>query len=99
KDELLKMLKISPFEDYIDYFKREYGIDLEFDESAIEYIISQSTSQNKQISDSLNKLMFGAHALTYMHIEGKCKISKHMLENPKYFDNLFSNWFINKKTN
>ncbi|MCP4159886.1 MAG: AAA domain-containing protein, partial [Deltaproteobacteria bacterium] len=28
KDELLKMLKISPFEDYIDYFKREYGIDL-----------------------------------------------------------------------
>jgi len=99
KDELLKMLKISPFEDYIDYFHREYGIILQFENDAIDYILSLSRKDNQQVTETLNKLLSGAHALTYMHIEGEFSVTEEMLENSKYFDDLFSKWFLNKKTN
>ena len=99
KDELLKMLKISPFEDFIDYFQREYGILLSFEDEAINFILERSSLDNLQVTEILNRALFGAHALTYMHIEGKFTIIKGMLENPKYFDNMFSTWFLENKSN
>jgi endopeptidase Clp ATP-binding regulatory subunit ClpX len=99
KDALLKMLKISPFEDYIDYFHREYGILLSFEDPAVEYILALAEKENIQITDCLGLLLFGAHALTYMHIEGSFVITEEMVKNSKYFDNLFAKWFLDQKSN
>jgi hypothetical protein len=45
-----------------------------------------------QVSRSLKKLLFGASALNYMDVKGPYKITREMLEDRKYFDNLFAGW-------
>jgi ATP-dependent Clp protease ATP-binding subunit ClpX len=96
KDALLKMLKRSPVVDFIEGFKREFGIQLVMDAKVEEYIESYARENEMQISDAVKKLLKGASSLNYMNLKGKFKITRRMLEDPKYFDNLFTNWY--KKT-
>ncbi len=93
KDELLKMLEKSPFVDFIENFKNEYDIELELDEEVQEYVLSFAEKNNLQISETLRKLLFGASALNYMNISGPYKITREMVEDEKYFDNLFAKWY------
>jgi len=93
KDALLKMLEKSPFLDYIETFKQEFGIELTLDDTAQEYIEKYAASNNLQVSEALRKLLKKASALNYMNVKGKFKITAGMLEDKKYFDRLFTEWF------
>ncbi len=92
KDALLKMLKRSPFVDYVENFKQEFGIDLVFDADAQEYLEHYAEQNNIQVSEALKQLLKGASALNYMNVKGKYVISRKMLEDEKYFDNIFTRW-------
>jgi hypothetical protein len=92
KDALLKMLKRSPFVDYVENFKQEFGIDLVFDADAQEYIEHYAEQNNIQVSEALKQLLKGASALNYMNIKGKYVISRKMVEDERYFDNIFTRW-------
>jgi len=93
KDALLKMLKRSPFVDFIQGFKREYGIQLVMDSNVEAYIEKFAKENEMQVSDALKKLLKGASSLNYMNQKGKFKVTVKMLENPKYFDELFTKWY------
>jgi len=93
KDALLKMLKRSPFVDFIQGFKREYGIQLVMDPNVEAYIEKFAKENEMQVSDALKKLLKGASSLNYMNQKGKFKVTVKMLENPKYFDELFTKWY------
>ena len=97
KDYLLKMLEKSPFVDFVENFKKEYGIELIMDEEIQNYFENYAQQNNLQISDTLKKFLFGASALNYMGIRGEYKITKEMLEDEKYFDRLFAKWYENRK--
>ena len=45
-----------------------------------------------EVSATIKKLLDGASALNYMNHPGSFKITKKMLDDPKYFDNLFTEW-------
>ncbi len=97
KDYLLKMLEKSPFVDFVDNFKKEYGIELILDEDVQNYFEHHAQQNNLQISETLKKLLFGASALNYMGVRGTYKITKEMIEDEKYFDKLFAKWYENQK--
>jgi ATP-dependent Clp protease ATP-binding subunit ClpX len=99
QDELFKMLKRSPFLDYIQRFNIEYGIQLEFDEKVESFVESFAKENDKQVSEALEELMKGASTLNYMGHQDTFKVTRRMLEDPKYFDNLFTRWHkqIHKK--
>lgn len=92
-DALLKMLKRSPFLDYIQGFKREYGIELVMDNKIEEYVENYAKENDVQVSDALKQLLKGASSINYMNHKGKFKITARMLEEPKYFDDLFTRWY------
>ena len=92
RDMLLKILEKSPFVDYIENFKREYGIELGLDEDIQEYIESIARQENMEVSATIKKLLDGASALNYMNYQGTFKVTREMLDNPKYFDDLFTKW-------
>ncbi|MCK4766346.1 MAG: AAA family ATPase [Candidatus Aminicenantes bacterium] len=92
KDALLKMLKRSPFADYAANFKQEYGIRLVLDTDVQDYIERYAAKHELQVSEALKRLLQGASALNYMNITDKFKITLEMLENEKYFDNIFAKW-------
>ena len=92
KDYLLRLLARSPFEDYADSFQSEFGIALEFTPEAEEYVRKYAEDGHIQISDALKILLSGASALNYMGFSGKYTISRDMLEDPKYFDNIYVEW-------
>jgi endopeptidase Clp ATP-binding regulatory subunit ClpX len=93
KDALLKMLKRSPFVDFIESFNKEYGIELTLSKEAESYISSYSEKNNIQVSDALKILLKQASTLNYMNIKGKFKITKEMLEDQNYFNNFFTKWY------
>jgi len=93
KDALLKMLKRSPFLDYIEGFKREFGIELVMDEKAEEFVENYARDKEMQVYDSLKELLKSVSSLNYMNHKGKFKITPRMLEDPKYFDHLFTRWY------
>ena len=97
KDYLLKMLEKSPFVDFVENFKKEYGIELILDEEIQNYFENYAQQNNLQVSDTLKKFLFGASALNYMGIRGEYKITREMLEDEKYFDKLFAKWYENQK--
>jgi len=97
KDYLLKMLEKSPFVDFVENFKKEYGIELVLDEEIQNYFEHYAQQNDLQISDTLKKFLFGASALNYMGIRGEYKITREMLEDEKYFDRLFAKWYENQK--
>jgi endopeptidase Clp ATP-binding regulatory subunit ClpX len=93
KDALLNMLKRSPFLDYIESFKREFGIELEFGE-AVETFVEKYAEDNKmEVSAALKQLLRGASTLNYMNIKGKFEVTVEMLEDNNYFNNLFTTWY------
>lgn len=93
RDMLLKLLEKSPFVDYIEHFKREYGIELILTEAIQEYIEAIAHQDNMEVSATIKRLLSGASALNYMsHIGPTFEITKDMLDDPKYFDNLFTSW-------
>ncbi len=92
KDYLLKLLAKSPFDDFVDGFQAEFGLILEFTSDAEEYVQKYAKDGHIQISDALKILLSGASALNYMGFKGSYTISRDMLENPKFFDNLYVDW-------
>jgi ATP-dependent Clp protease ATP-binding subunit ClpX len=97
RDVLLKMLERSPFVDFVQNFKKEYGIELILDEDVQNYVEQYAREKNVQISETLKKLLFGASALNYMGIKEPYKITKEMVQDEKYFDRLFANWYEDQK--
>ena len=93
KDVLLRMLERSPFVDFVENFKREYGIELILDEDLQNYVEEYAHQKNLQVSETLKKLLFGASALNYMGIKGTYNVTKGMVQDEKYFDRLFANWY------
>ncbi|MBT3785361.1 AAA domain-containing protein [bacterium] len=92
KDYLLKILSRSPFEDFCEMFHTEHGIRLEFTQDAEEYVHRYATNGHIQVSEALKILLTGASALNYMGYSGVFEVSKEMLEDPRYFDNLYVDW-------
>lgn len=92
RDMLLKMLEKSPFVDFIERFKKEYGLELVLDEDVQNYIEGIAKRDNLEVSATITQLLAGASALNYMNHQGPFKITKEILEDPKYFDQLFITW-------
>lgn len=100
KDVLLKMLERSPFVDFVENFKQEYGIELVLNESVQNYLEEYARDRNMQISETLKKFLSGASALNYMGIKEPYHITREMVEDERYFDKLFARWYEDqKKTN
>jgi len=97
-DFLLAMLKKSPFLDYIEFFKKEYGIELVLDENIQKYIEDYAKANNMELSKTIRTLLAGASALNYMNVTGPFHIKKEMLEDGKYFDKLFTLWYKEHET-
>ena len=96
-DFLLKMLQRSPFVDFVDYFKREYGIDIVLDEAVQKFIETYAEQQHLQITEVLRKLSLAASALNYMGVQSPFLITKEMIQDETYFDRLFTRWYENQK--
>ena len=92
KDMLLKMLEKSPFVDYVENFRNEYGIELVLEEDIQSYIEEIAKKENMEVSATIKRFLDGASALNYMGHKGPFKITKKMLDDPKFFDNLFTIW-------
>jgi hypothetical protein len=92
KDELLKLLEKSPFHDYREYFRSNYGIELVFGEEVEDYVSGYAQSQGIDISSAIKTLLQGASALNYMGVKGEFQITVDMIRDPKYFDKLFTKW-------
>jgi hypothetical protein len=97
KDELLKMMEKSPFVDFVENFRREYGLELILEEDAQNYVEDFSRASNLQISEALKKLLHGASALNYMGIKEPFRITKEIIQDEKYFDKLFASWYEAQK--
>ncbi len=92
RDKLLAMLEKSPFVDYVEHFKNEYGIELVLDEEIQSYIETIAKQENSEVWATITRLLDGASALNYMNHKGPFTITKTMLDDPQYFDNLFTEW-------
>lgn len=97
KDALLKMLKRSPFVDYVENFKQEFGIELVLEHPVQDYVEEYAAANKIQVSEALKRLLKGASALNYMNIKGKYTITRKMVEDGKYFDEIFTNWYQKSK--
>ena len=97
KDVLLHMIEKSPFLDYIESFKNEYGIELQLDSEAEKYVEEVALQRNLEVSATIKDLLKNASALNYMHHQGPFSITRSMLEDPKYFDKLFTEWYRTEK--
>lgn len=93
QDALLEMLKLSPFLTYVESFKKEYGIHLQMDEEVEKYVEEYAKENQIQVTDALKMLLKGASSLNYMNVKGSFSITTEMLKNPKYFDQLFTQWY------
>ena len=92
KDILLKMLEKSPFVDYIENFRKEYGVELVLAEEIQNYIEAVAKDRNTEVSATIKGFLDGASALNYMNQKGPFEVTREMLDDPKYFDNLFTDW-------
>lgn len=97
KDALLELLEKSPFVDYVEWFKREHGVQLELDEAAEQYVEEYAEKHNMQVSDALTGLLKSASALNYMNVESPYVVTREMLEDEKYFERLFTEWHQKQK--
>ena len=61
------MLEKSPFVDYIENFRKEYGIELVLDEEIQTYLEEVAKQQNMEVSATIKTLLRGASALNYMN--------------------------------
>ena len=98
KDALLAMMEKSPIVDFIEGFRRQYGVELVLDENAEQYIEQYARDKDIQISAAIQRLLGGAGALNYMDIKDPFEITREMLEDPKYFERLFTEWHQARKS-
>ncbi len=92
QDALLQLMQRSPFADFAQRFKSDYGIMLRFADAAIKYVEDYAKERGMQVADVLKKLLASAAALNYMHESGEFTIERNMLEDEKYFDKLYVEW-------
>lgn len=92
RDSVLKMLTRSPFMDFIQKFRKDHGIELNFTEQAERKIEKHAQDNGLSISSALAKLMQGASALNYMNWQGPFTVTEEAVDNPKYFDELYVKW-------
>ncbi len=92
QDALLQLMQRSPFADFAQRFKSDYGITLRFTDPAIKYVEDYAKERGMQVADALKKLLASAAALNYMHESGEFIIEPNMLEDEKYFDKLYVEW-------
>jgi ATP-dependent Clp protease ATP-binding subunit ClpX len=92
-DSLWAMLEKSPFVDFIENFKHEYGIELVMDDDLQTFIGQYAREKMMPVSETLKKLFLGASALNYMGVREPFKITREMVEDEKYFDKLFAGWY------
>lgn len=92
KDELLRLLQRSPFVDFTERFKREFGIDLILDDDIQRYIEEVARRENSELAAIVKNRLSGASALNYMNHKGPYRITREMIDDPKYFDKLFTEW-------
>jgi len=85
--------------EYIDNFKKEYGIQLILDEDVQNYLENYAHDNNIPVSFVLKRSLSGASALNYMGIKEPFNITKDMVQDERYFDKLFSRWYENQKEN
>ena len=89
---MLGLLEQSPFVDFVEKFRKDHGIALVIDE-AVENKIKQYAKENGiPISTAIGRLLHKASALNYMDLQGKFTITEQMLDNPRYFDDLYVKW-------
>jgi ATP-dependent Clp protease ATP-binding subunit ClpX len=98
KDALLTMVEKSPIVDFLEGFRRQYGVELVLDEQAEQYIEQYAREKDMQISDAIQRLLAGAGALNYMDIKGPYQVTREMLEDQKYFERLFTQWHQERKS-
>ncbi|MEW6263048.1 MAG: AAA family ATPase [Thermodesulfobacteriota bacterium] len=92
KDALLDMLEKSPFVDFTEGFRREYGLELVLEDDAQEYIEAYARREGLQVSEATNRLLKNASALNYMNVGARFTVTKVMLTEPNYFERLFTEW-------
>lgn len=92
RDALLKMLEKSPFADFEEAFRREYGLELILREDAQQYIEEFAASKGVQVSDAIKQCLASVNALNYMNVSGPYTITREMVEDAGYFDRLFTQW-------
>ena len=97
KDVILKMLERSPFVDFVESFRREYGVELILDDSAQAYVEEVARRERIQVSAALDRMMKGASALNYMNVPSPFAITREMLEQEDYFERLFTEWHLKQK--
>ena len=83
--------------DFIDNFRKEYGIELILDTEVQDYLENYADDHNIPISGLLRRSLSGASALNYMGIKEPFQITKDMIQDDKYFDRLFARWYENQK--
>ncbi|HJM83198.1 MAG TPA: AAA family ATPase [Nitrospinota bacterium] len=92
QDQLLAMLELSPIFDFVEKFRRDHGIDLLISDEVEQRIRQFAADNNIPLSTAITRLLSKASALNYMNKQGKFEITWEMLENPKYFDDLYVEW-------
>ncbi|VAX17002.1 ATP-dependent Clp protease ATP-binding subunit ClpX [hydrothermal vent metagenome] len=92
RDFVLEMLERSPLLDFIEKFKNDHGIELAVGEKVEEKIKVYAKKSQIPLSTALTRLLFKASALNYMDIQGKFDVTEEMIDNPKYFDDLYVKW-------
>ena len=97
KDALLEMMEKSPFVDYEEWFRRQYGVAIFLNEQAQDYVEEFARERNIQISEALTRLLKNASALNYMGVQGAFEVTRDMLEDEAYFDRLFTRWHQENK--
>ena len=97
KDALLHMLEKSPFVDYTEWFRRQYGVELALDEASEQYVEEYARQRNIQVSEALSRLLKSASALNYMNVDSPYRVTRDMLAEEGYFDRLFTEWHQRQK--
>ena len=98
KEVLLAMLERSPFVDFVENFRREYGVELILEPEARNYVEKMARERDIQISDALSDLLKNAAALNYMNMSEPLRITREILEDGNYFERLFTQWHQEQKS-
>ena len=80
RDYLLKMLEKSPEVDFIDNFRKEYGIELILDQEVQDYLENYAHQNSITLSNVLKRFLSGASALNYMGIKALFVVTKDMVQ-------------------
>ncbi|MBU2547543.1 MAG: hypothetical protein KKB20_03945, partial [Proteobacteria bacterium] len=97
RDALLVMQEKSPIVDFVEWFRRQYRIELILDEASEQYIEAYAREKNIQVSEALTRLFKNASALNYMNVPSPFQVTRDMLEDEGYFDRLFTEWHQGRK--